>query len=317
MSTKERLLRFASHLLRESSGGGQRCRGPQEAVLASGAGHRDDLVEPYRINLEHQIRLWDAEEENSRRIAGRVGLLITASFGFFGLVLLRFALATFSVPSVSGSAVNFLYAAVVALVVGLVCLFLACLYLFDVVRPLAARLGGRPHEGGPPASELLQLEAEVFQGFQDRLDFLLGDEGEVPEGTARRLVCEQLLHQTNQYYYASESLRSRNAEEKQRVDSAQGWFLSGITGIMLALVLWVCASVLGTPQFLPPSEESSDVRSTAAVEHVPGEAHREEAEGVGPDEPGGAPSPDAADGDRDAGADEAEHRARPPSAGAQ
>lgn len=229
------------------------------------------LRDPYRIFLDHAIRRWEAGEENSRRIGARVGLLVTASFGFFGVVLLRFGLARWQIPSTLPHEGKTLYAAMILLFLGLLLLAVACLFLFDLFR------WRRQSE---PASQHLRLPERDQEAIRRTLEYLLEDETPDPR-RFHSLAMLQMVQQADAYDRATSDLRIRNAREKKRIDWAQRFFLPGIACIMLALALWVYTGVVTSGAAANRTEESRNANhETTTARQDPGET----GEGLGSDD---------------------------------
>lgn len=236
------------------------------------------LRDPYATYLAHAIRLWEAEEENSRRIGRRVGLLITASFGFFGIALLRFGIASFDMPAIRADVAWSLWTALVLLTIGAVSLAASTLLLFDVLR-CRRRV--------KPASDRLRLEQKDLRGFRAQLEYHLESDAESHRRYSE-IANEQLLRQSDAYYSAVTELSVRNAREKQRIDRAQWLFLPGVLLIMLALLFWVYTRAAGVPHAPAAVTVREETTSAAEREATTGRPPGETGAGLGPDEPGGA-----------------------------
>lgn len=197
----------------------------------------------YKVALDHAYRAWQAEEENARRHAGRMGLLLTAIVAFGGVGLFRFAQA------VTQAAFELrwpLLVVAVCLFGGVALLGAAALYLTGVVGnatrqqeevALEAVLAGAAtgmSEEAPvavrhlQASLFLRFPPQVIQGLEEPL-----------EGTEAYYCFQAFLAADT----ASAVLSVQNHFEKKRILAAQKLLWWAMVAFFVGILIYTGAGV--------------------------------------------------------------------------
>jgi hypothetical protein len=187
-------------------------------------------VEPpaiYEVLLEHERRRWDAAEENARRQAQRLTLLLTSVFAFLAVGLFRVGLdmlgRSIDVPLWAALAIR------VLVVLGLALTLWGSLFFVGLRGEL------RPDELPPErerrklASRELDLSIHPLQEW-----FRIPPEEPPPR--------ESIEYYRFRVYCcvreAATLLEVQNAAERYRIDKGQLWFWRGLRLFFLAIALY-------------------------------------------------------------------------------
>jgi hypothetical protein len=237
----------------------------EDTSTPGGAATDDSAAEPPPVKfepvlIEHAVRMWDAERENSNRLSGRATLLMTALAALFGLGLYRIEWfrGKDDIPRVAPPAAAFVIKCLLA--AGLLSLGAAFWWilasrivrewiegrslkqwqreLFCLPRRTWKRVSAACARKPPPedktepakpkkpkvahASELLKFPETVFEDGP-------------PVGDDAR---QQVLILT---YRAALYLQDRNSARKRKQDQGQQLFLVGLFFIGLAILLYLFA----------------------------------------------------------------------------
>jgi hypothetical protein len=182
--------------------------------MAGGPDPGDDEGEFDETLVDHAVRCWDAERENSNRLSSRGTLLLSALAALFGLGLFRidWFRGEKDVARVTSAAA--VWAIKIFVVLALVTFWVAFLFIMG-------RRGKRNPSEKPHSADLLGLPASILT------------EGPPVGDDARRLVFIRV-------YKAYSDLKARNALRKKALDQGQQWFLFGLALIALAIIVYIC-----------------------------------------------------------------------------
>lgn len=172
----------------------------------------------YDVLLEHEVRRWSAEEENSRRHAARVNLLLTASAAFAGVGLFELA------PDLldAKSQLHFLWwlVALFALFAAMICFVLSALLALQV---LVQRVD---HTEPLPSSFWLSFDKKTLAALPE------------PKNGLERLAYECFWRTS----LASTDLMERNHRHQGGISRSQSWLWKGILCAFLSLLVYTAAT---------------------------------------------------------------------------
>ncbi|HUP43166.1 MAG TPA: hypothetical protein VM599_08160 [Thermoanaerobaculia bacterium] len=172
----------------------------------------------YEILLEHEVRRWSAEEENSRRHASRVNLLLTASAAFAGVGLFELA------PDLLEAKVQLLFVwwfvALLALVAAMACFVLSALLALQVVVQRV------DHTEPLPSSFWLSFDKKTLAVLPEPMDG--------PERLSYECFWRTSL--------ASTDLMERNHRHQGGISRSQSWLWKGILCAFLSLLVYTAAT---------------------------------------------------------------------------
>jgi hypothetical protein len=216
---------------------------------------------PFKEDLAHACRRWQAEEENARRLSARMTILATVTLGFLGVFLVQsiFSLAGGKLPPSEPSWVR--WWVVSWMVIGLVLLLLAVCLLFDILRRLLRWIAGffgrrRASPKLGPSSRLLVIPSTIREAIEiETIDHVgsgkasAAEEFEALNGLFR-------YHASRAINDAADEVHNRNSNEAARVGQAQVALVAGLVCIGLAVTGWVYtpSAEQGSPDARPPEQ---------------------------------------------------------------
>lgn len=188
----------------------------------------ESVVQPA---LDHSIRWWNAEEENSRRLSRRVSLLLTAIAAFLGIGLIRLGTPSLG-PALPQLESPFQEIFTLLLGVGLILLIIATLYLVGFPRRSKRNVDspGTPHREQRPRFASFHLPFDV-----GTLKSLLEVDPDIGSAEYFRLQAFESMSK------AAEDLMRRNSRVLKRIDVSQRWFGGGLMLILIALIVHAAA----------------------------------------------------------------------------
>ena len=198
---------------------------------------------PYEAALEHLYRLWNAEEENSRRYAAKTRLVLTGTIAFLAAGLFRFGLQALETDLYPQHPV-IEFAAITFLLLAFTFFLLSSRYLIFKKRGEAEeRIGETLAEKRIVSSSRLLFPSEEF------LDGLREPE----PGSAEHVRYQAFLVTLN----AAKDLASQNAEKEARLHLSGKAFFIGLFLFSLAVSLYLAgytAKETGEPPGIKPPE---------------------------------------------------------------